>query len=349
MSNHSAAPTRAVPMMAIGRPNPLCRRRRSLLRSILLVLIAVITLASASCGDDDGGGEGQARFVLLSGPLTEVFHTWEVGAKEKAKELGVELQVQRQNDFEGGTQAGLINKVLATRPDALIVPALDRKAVEAPLRQATERGIEVVLIDSGIEDQSFITSFVAGDYKQMGAAGATALADAVNDEGPVLPISDLPGNYSLDLFLEGFEGVMKERGIELLSTQYHEADATKGAAVMRATLARHPDLTGVYAGSSYAGAEGVITALREAGKQDQVKVISVDGSPFAVDALKSGQLVAAPSTPQRTIAHLGVEYAYKAFNGESVPKEKILPECLLTPENLDDPKNQPCIFLRLPE
>ena len=58
---------------------------------------------------------------------------------------------------------------------------------------------------------------------------------------------------------------------------------------MQTLLQAHPKITGVIAGNDEM-ALGAIAALKESKKLSQVKVGGFDGSPDAVDAVKSGEL-----------------------------------------------------------
>ena len=99
----------------------------------------------------------------------------ECGAKEKAKELGIELQVQGPDKFDATLQNPLLDAVAASKPDALLVAPNDVKASAAPLKRIQERGTKVVLVDTTVDDTSVGVSRIATDNNLGGQKAAEAL------------------------------------------------------------------------------------------------------------------------------------------------------------------------------
>ena len=69
--------------------------------------------------------------------------------------------------------------------------------------------------------------------------------------------------------------------------EYNQDQPDKAAAIAKAQLAKNPDLKGIFATNLF-GAEGSATGLREAGKQDTVKIVGFDAGPKQVKDLEDG-------------------------------------------------------------
>jgi ribose transport system substrate-binding protein len=126
--------------------------------------------------------------------------------------------------------------------------------------------------------------------------------------------------------------------IELLPLQWDDGDVATNASIMRATLASHPDLAGAYLGTSGLGGRGGVTALEEAGLDGQVKVVTLDGLPGAIEDLRNGSQHAVTSVQLFDLGWLAVEAAVAALNGDEVPAVIDSGYCVLTAENIDDPE-----------
>lgn len=316
----------------------------------LAPILLVVTSLLVGCGDDDGGEEGGsedgARVVLLSVSGHEAFRTIEIGAEQAAKELGVTLDVRRQTGFEAQAQVSLVNSVAATRPDAILISAFDRTALEAPLRVAADRGSKVVMIDSNVDNPDFAATFIGSDYVKLGQQAGQALVEVMGESGTVLPFGELPGNLSLDQYLDGFAQVMESHpGIAVLDTQYHEQEANKAASITRSTLSREPDLSGINVGPIFGGPQGVVSALRSAGQLGKVKVVGLDASLPAQEMLRNGDIQAIVSSKMGTLGKRSVELALDAIEGKTLPREILLEGCVLTKETIDAPENKPCIYV----
>src|SRR4029079_2137934 len=82
-----------------------------------------------------------------------------------------------------------------------------------------------------------------------------------------------------------------------------------------ATLAKHPDLKGIFAANLFS-AEGAATALRQAGKLGDVKIVGFDAGPKQVQDLKDGLVQALIAQKPADIGSQGVEQAYNALEGK---------------------------------
>jgi ribose transport system substrate-binding protein len=331
--------------------------RRSL-RVLSAALVAVLLLAlGAGCGGDDSSSNGGSSASSSSGKkkwkitmltASNVIPGWigyDEGAKAAAEKLGVDLTITQWASLEPKDLVAGVNAVTATNPDAALFSAVNAPALQSAMEQAAKRIKKVVVFDSPAVDPSFAVTTVASSNYDEGVASAKLMAQLLGEKGKVLQTSAQPSFGGLELNAKGFRDEMKKHpGIELLPLQRDDGDTSKNAAIVRATLARHPDLAGAYLGTSGLGGEGGVGALRQANKIDQVKVMTLDGLPAAIEDLRKGYQVAVASTKLRDLGGGAVEAAVKALNGETLPKENLVGFCMLTKDNLDDPENQQCIF-----
>ena len=79
---------------------------------------------------------------------------------------------------------------------------------------------------------------------------------------------------------------------------------------------------------------GAVQALKNAGRLNEVKVISIDGQNAGIDAVKGGQMVATFAYP--FCAPQGVQQAIKALNGEAIPAELKLDAPRIDSTNVDE-------------
>ena len=81
---------------------------------------------------------------------------------------------------------------------------------------------------------------------------------------------------------------------------------------------------------------GVVRAVQEAGAAGKVSVVSVDGIPDAIDAVKQGSLAGTVAQYPDAMAYLAIETIIKKLKGEAVPEKIDSPIKLITKENLSD-------------
>lgn len=160
------------------------------IKKILAVLLCVAMLAVsfAGCGNDPapkGDDEYEIAVVvkILGIPF---FNVLEEGVKEAAEDLGVNAYVTGPTDADPAQQVKIIEDLINTGVDAIVVVPNDATAVEAVLDRAREKGILVIANESPnqagadydvemIENKKFAEEIAEDFAQRMGGEGGYAL------------------------------------------------------------------------------------------------------------------------------------------------------------------------------
>ncbi|NUS06905.1 MAG: substrate-binding domain-containing protein [Nonomuraea sp.] len=312
------------------------------MRKTLAVLGTLLTITA--CGGQTGGG--RIRVTLVQGLAGEEFYeTMACGAKARAKELGVTLDVQGPQKFDPTLQTPIVNSVVASKPDALLVAPTDVKAMIAPLTQAKQQNIKIILVDTVVDDPGIGLSRISTDNVKGGAAAAKALAGQIGDKGKALVISTDPGVSTVDARIKGFEEEIKSAhpGIRYVGVQYSHNDVGEASKIVNAALAKDPDLAGVFA-TNLNSATGAGSALQQAGKLGQVKMVGFDAGPAQVKQLRDGVVQALIAQLPGEIGAKGVEQAVAAVKGQQVTPSIPTDATIVTKENVDQPEIQKVLY-----
>jgi ribose transport system substrate-binding protein len=291
--------------------------------AVLLLALAAGTLVA--CGGDDsssgGGSSGSSggknyKMTLIAGVKGDEFYiTMNCGAQAKAKELGVTLDFQGPDKFDAAQQTPIVDAVTAKSPDAILIAPTDTKALFAPITQAAQNS-KIVLVDTTLDDPSMAVSQIASDNLKGGETAGTTLLDLIGGKGKVMVVNVKPGISTTDQRGQGFEQAVKGKpGVTYLGQEYDDDDPAKAASIVSATLSKNPDLKGIFAANLFS-AEGSATALRQAGKLGDVKIVGFDAGPKQVQDLKDGLVQALIAQKPADIGSQGVEQAYNALEGK---------------------------------
>jgi ribose transport system substrate-binding protein len=295
------------------------------------------TSTSAAPGASSGGAGGAKKITLMVGVKGDPFYvSMECGAKEAAKAAGAELNVQGPDKFDATLQNPLLDAVASAKPDALLVAPNDVKASAPALKRVQDAGSKVVLVDTTVDDTTIGVSRIASDNKKGGEAAAQALAD-LGVKGKVLVISTDPGVSSVDARVNGFKEKAAALGLTLVGdTQYSNNQPAKAAQIISATLAREPNLAGVFATNLFT-AQGVATGVKQAGKSGTVKVVGFDAGPDQIKQLEAGDVQALVAQQPYDIGKQGVEQALASLSGSSVTADIKTEATIVTKANMSDP------------
>lgn len=274
--------------------------------------------------------------ALLQGVVGDQFYiTMQCGAQEEAAKLGVKVNTQGPQKFDPTLQKPILDSIVASKPDALLVAPTDVQALQQPLQQAAAAGIKVVLVDTTTADPSFATSAISSDNEGGGAAAFDAIKQLHPDGGKVMVMGLEPGVSTTDARAKGFEDAVKaDPKFNYVGVQYSHNDPATAAQLIGAQLQRDPDLVGVFAVNLFS-AEGSATGIKQAGKSGQVQVVGFDAGPNQIQALREGTVQALVAQDPGAIGRFGVDEAVTALDGGQNTPNVQTGFTIITKENLD--------------
>lgn len=277
------------------------------------------------------------RAALLWAGAGTWYNALTKGAEERFSELGIEIVARAEADFDPARQQTDVETAMALQPDIILTLPVDPVAGAEAFRPAVQAGTQLVFVDNGIDGyapgQDYV-AIVTGDHFGMGKAAADLMAEAVGGSGQVGYIFHDAEYYVTNNRDAYFKAAIEERypDIEIVAEQgFTDEGSTQEIAA--AMITQNPDLDGIYVAWS-AAAQGVIAALREAGKPD-VKVVAYDlDATNDLDMAQCGNMYGValdwPYLEGRVMADL----AAHALLGKEVPAFVTVDVQSMTRENL---------------
>jgi ribose transport system substrate-binding protein len=318
--------------------------------SIALLLGLTGCTSGADAGSGSSGGatvaEGEdIELTFIQGVIGDNFYiSMECGVRAAAEEIGgVDVTVQGPQKFDASLQQPILQSVVATDPNAILIAPNDVTALQRPLQDASENA-EVVLVDTTVEDPSFAVSEIASDNVGGGAAAFEAVQGLVPDGGQVLVIDNAPGISTSDARVQGFaDAAAEDSSFEYVGVQYAMNQPSTAAQIVTSTLQRYPDLKAIFATNLFS-AEGAATGIEQAGKAGQVQVVGFDAGPSQVEALRDGTVQAVIAQQPYDIGYQGVEQAVAAIKGEPTEKKIQTGFSIITADTLDTEEGQAALY-----
>jgi fructose transport system substrate-binding protein len=299
-------------------------KRRRIGSAVATGCALLLPLAAAACSSNDSSSSGGKPIVgLITKTDTNPFFVkMKEGAQQAAAQAGVDLQTfagKQDGDNEAQVQA-IENLISAGAKGFLITPS-DSKAIVPSIDKAKQAGLLVIALDTPTDPANAVDATFATDNYQAGTLiGQWAKAKFAKDgKQAKIAMLDLNANgVSVDVqrdqgFLEGFGldvGDKTKIGDEKLP-QVVGHDVTNGAedggrTAMENLLQKDPTINLVYTINEPAAA-GAYQALKAAGKQKDVTIVSVDGGCPGVDNVKAGVIGATSMQFPLKMASLGVD------------------------------------------
>ena len=280
--------------------------RRAVARASFLGL-AVASLVSS--------GAAMAADQIAIGLITKTdtnpfFVKMKQGAEEAAAKGGVKL-ITAAGKFDGdnATQVTAVENMMTAGVKAILITPSDTKAIVPTLKKARAAGILVIALDTPTDPQdatdalfatdNFKAGVLIGEYAKAAFAGKPAKI-ATLDLAPGVTVGVLRHNG----FLQGF-GV-KEGDPSVVCSQDTRGDQSKGQTAMENCLQKEPGINLVYTINEPAAA-GAYRALKAAGKDKDVMIVSIDGGCEGVRNVKAGNFAATSQQYPLVMAAQGVQ------------------------------------------
>lgn len=284
--------------------------------------------ASSTTGSGSGSGDKVGVALITKNTSNPFFVSMQNDAKKEADSSGIELTLAAGK--EDGDEAGQITAIenAVSRGDKGILITPNGPGVNAAIEKARKAGVYVIALDTPPDppetvDITFATdNFLAGQLigqwtkaQLSGKAATVAMLDLFDDKVVSVDVARDHG------FLDGMGinfGDKTKNGGEAASGKYDGGDytvvcheATQGAEdgglkAMETCLSKNPNVNVVYTINEPAAA-GAYQALKNAGKEKGVLIVSVDGGCAGVKAVKDGVIGATSQQYPGKMASLGMQ------------------------------------------
>ncbi|WP_226921626.1 ABC transporter substrate-binding protein [Georgenia subflava] len=269
------------------------------------------------------------------------FLAMQLGAEDKAEEMGIELIWQGAPDeYSPQSQIPFVDTMLTQQVDGLIIVPTDPDALQPSVAEAVSMDIPVITVDTTVTDQSDLVSHITGDNVDGGRLAGHTLAEQIGGEGKVFLMSGSPTATTNTLREQGFMEALEEYpDIELVGKEYANSQPAAATSAVSTVLLKHPDLAGIFAVDGTSGT-GTVAALRNNDKVGEVALIGYDAYENQVADLQDGAFTALVAQKPGDMAGLALEYIVAAINGDdsAVESDVVMENVVITQENFDETK-----------
>lgn len=290
--------------------------------------------------------------VIPKGTTHEFWKSINAGAVKAQRELGEKgIKVEiiwkgplREDDRD--QQIQVVENFTTRHVSGIVLAPLDSQALVNPVNFAARSKVPVVIIDSGLKTDNYV-SFVSTDNFKGGQLAGEEMGKILNGKGNVILLRYAVGSASTEDREAGFLDALKKfPGIKLISSDQH-AGATRELAYQASQnlLNRYGrEVDGIFVPCE-PPTIAMTKALRDIGRAGgKVKVIGFDAGSQEVADLKNGDVQALVVQNPMKMGYLGVATLVKHLRGEKVDKRIDTGVVVVTKENMDTPEMKELLY-----
>ena len=306
------------------------------MKKVLTILLALVLVASLSAAFAEGD-----HFVIGMSQCN-LGEPWRVAMNDQ-----IAAEAANYPEFEviyadaaqdNSKQIADIENFIQMGVDLLIASPNEMEPLTEVINRAYESGIPVILLDRKISNDGY-TQFIGADNVYIGKVCGEYVADTLlPDGGKICEIEGLAGTSGGIERDQGFrEGIAKNPNLEIIANNNADWLREKAITVAEEMLQVNDEIDLFFALNDPM-AEGAYIAAQNAGRENDMYFIGVDGLPTPDGGIRSvmaGRLSLTMVYP--TGGAEAIQNAYKLLVlGEELEKDVTLGTEVVTPENAEE-------------
>ncbi len=291
--------------------------------AVLALLIAALPFMAAVSQPAKAQDDEIIVGLITKTESNPFFVKMKEGAQAAADEAGVKLLTAAgQFDADNASQVAAIENMVTAGAKGILITPGDTKAIVPAIEKAREAGVLVIALDTPTEPMDATDALFATDNFKAGVLIGEFAKSVMGDTAPVIATIDGSTGVSVSVlrhngFLSGYAAgnaaatptadmTVFADDPRVVCSQDAEGDQAKSQTAMENCLQANGDINVVYTINEPA-ARGAFTALKAAGREKDVLIVSVDGGCTGIEALVAGEIAATSQQYPLKMAQMGVE------------------------------------------
>lgn len=312
----------------------------------ILLLVFIFGICLMGCRKEAPNENQRLTIAVIpKGTIHEFWKTVHAGADMAGRELGVDILWKgslKEDDREA--QISVVENIITRGVNGIVLAPLDNAALRRPVDEAMRIGIPVVIFDSGLQGDNYI-SYVATDNFKAGQLAGQYMAKLLDRKGNIAVLRYAEGSDSTTKREDGFlDAIAAFESIKVVTTNQYAGVTTESALQAAENLLSrfggtegNLQIDGIFCATEPT-ALGILRALQNSNYAGKVKFIGFDTSDTMIAALRAGELSGFVVQNPMRIGYLGIKTLVEHIRDKQVPKRIDTGSILVTIENIDKPE-----------
>jgi ribose transport system substrate-binding protein len=336
-------------------------------RAIAGAALAVALVgAGAACGKSDSsssGGGASKPPIGVDHPRadSDFWNSYIKYVPQYAKELDINMMAPTNSQNDVAKLVANVQALKAQGAKAIVMAPQDTGAIATTLDQLEQAKIPVVTVDTR-PDKGKVFMVVRADNRAYGEKACKFLGDQLKGQGKVIEFQGALSSVNGRDRSEAFAECMKTNYPNItVFAEPTDWEGQKASAALQTRLTQHPDIKGIYMQAGGVFLAPTLQLLKSKNllvpptDPKHIFIVSNDGIPQELEAIRKGEIDATVSQPADLYAKYALFYAKAAVEGKTFSAGKTdhdsnivdvgngnledqLSAPLITKENVDDQK-----------
>lgn len=278
----------------------------------------------------------QLRIAYIR-PTNEPYYKYGFdGAEMMGKAMGVEV-LGYVSDMKAEREVASVEDAITQKVDGIVLMSVSSTAMTSSINKAYEAKIPIFLIFGYNEDlMDKMVGTVQADCNLSGSIIGEWVANNI-PEGEVAVIMGLPGRGDAECYRDAFQREMeKNPKLTLVASVPADWNRQKAFDQMQNLITSNPNLKAVFVQNEDM-ALGAIQALKQAGKEGDVAIVSQNGAPYGLESVAADGIKATVGWSPSQEAALAMRMLVENLRGKPQSFQlTITPMKVITKDNVNE-------------
>jgi len=305
------------------------------MKRFIVVLLVVAVLGGLVWA---GGAKEDDGQVVVAFAQNELVNAWRVTNQKDmefwAKELGIKL-ISTNADQDPAKQLSDVQNLLAQRPDALVMPPTESKALVPVVKMCNDAGVPLIVIDRTIDAEPGVGMYkteISQSHYYPGQLLAKKTVELLTQKygeprGNVVHVQGMAGASPVIDANNGWANIMKDYP-NIVEIAVADAGFTTegGMKVMEDFLQRFPAGKIDVVRTDYSAMTiGALQAIKSAGRNELLGYVVGEGGHYlAIEEVIAGNIALETQTPPY-FGELALKSVLAILEGKEVPARQEVP------------------------
>ncbi len=279
----------------------------------LFLLVLVVASACVKTPAEKAPTAETVKIVVIGKSVHPYWSNVEKGVRAAAKDLGLKddqviFFVPPKEDVAAQIQT--METYIAQGVTGIAIAPSDPNALEPVMKTASNKGIWITTLDTPPVAGSVSLVYIGTDNFSAGKVAGETMANLLPGGGKVGigrgSDTALNALQRTDGFMEGIKGA----SITTLEPVNDKEDSARALDLANSVISANPDLAGAFGVYAYNGPAWA-TAIKEANKVGDIKLVSFDATTDIINGIKEGVIDATVAQREFDMGYKSVMLIYK--------------------------------------
>lgn len=307
---------------------------------ILSCLCLFVSLLSFSCSKPGGPASGSAKFkvAFITNNPSDFWTIARKGCEKADAELpDVEVEFKIPSDSTAAEQRRIVDDLMAKGVSAIAISPVDPKNQTQMINEISKQ-ILVLTQDSDAPDSNR-ACYLGTDNVAAGRQAGDLIKEALPQGGKIMVFVGQADARNAQERYQGIKESLAGSKVEIIDLRTDDTNRVRAKANVSDTLVQHPDVACLVGLWSYNG-PAIISALKDAGKIGQVKVVCFDEEDETLAGVKDGSIFATVVQQPFEFGYQSVQMMAKVLGGDRsvIPpgKQQIVPTLIIKRDKVEE-------------